>query len=516
MYKIYMMPELMLTKHPYHELNRYILAHIADADMPAVFLCCTYFYSFHDNADFWLTKIMLRFGTRALKYQNNVFSRTFYHNLVHENAKSAIIIHDLPLLKWFLRDIQHPRLQSYYANLAANYGHMSILEWFAESHTYPSVQGMTFAGKNCNLHIMQWMHAHTQIIPQSDDLDNALNFGRIDAICWMLELGVQPTTQAVDNCQNIHILNVLHTYNLHPSADAANRAYTESNVQLLTWLNNHGIDVDNNLWLLLIESRHPAALDVPPSIELANLAAKHANLEILEKFKLSNVLPTVEGANAAFLNRHTDTFGWLLRHGVGPDVIAANKILCHGTRAELETLAILNIYPNTQGANNAVIWNRLDELKWLYRHTRILPDKVGANHAVAENLVDVLNWLLYFGVVPDAIAADTCIVNNVPETHIMNTLRWLYAHGYTCTVAGANAAAGLGFINVLDWLAVYNIHPDVCGLNAAAESGELSVLERYSKSHSMYPDSIGANHAVRMGHTEVYRWLTSKNISASI
>lgn len=152
------------------------------------------------------------------------------------------------------------------ANLLAEAGNLSILEFLETKGILPDKLGANGAAKNHFILVLDWLKERHIFPTFKEAIDLALEYGNIIFLDW---------------CESQGQL---------PDKDSPAIAVENDQLEVLKWLVKKGIRLTTND---------------------ANIAANNGNLKILEYFEQLNILPNEEGIAFAKQNEDEDTLRWL-------------------------------------------------------------------------------------------------------------------------------------------------------------------------------------------------------------
>ena len=332
-----------------------------------------------NSREFWLKKLDLDL-TLTIREQDGSMRRLIpSHYINYDDVSSGYEIYE--------RFLEASKDQDAIVHALANH-HFDIAEWLNHSHRFykrPSQDQYKWLARSSDTELIWYILRHEYPIDWEVMISSILENNHYDILLYILSNGLYNGTDdlftfpEINNVlHRIDILELLIEYGFHPNIHNANYAAAHDNLDILIWLESHGIlpdvyganEASGFLDILIWLESH----GVLPNVDGANYASSHGFLDVLYWLETYQILPNVDGANGAARGGFLDILIWLEQHG---------------------------ILPNTQGANYAAREGFFPILIWLESYG-VLPDTQGANNALSKGFLDILKWLKSYNIIPNA------------------------------------------------------------------------------------------------------------------
>ncbi len=228
-------------------------------------------------------------------YEANTSWREIYNRLVELENNIALNPNSLDdllnemILEGYLMEIKILSLipvlpDEVGANLAAENGHLAVLQWIKENNlSLPNQNGANWAARNGHLAVLQWMKENSLSLPNQDEANYAAYNGHLAVLQWMKE-------------------NDLPL----PHRDGANWAAYNGRLAVLQWMKENYLSLSTQLG--------------------ANWAAQNGHLAVLQWMKENNLsLPDQTAEIWASANGHTAVVNWLSSQSLSNQLILSNR-----------------------------------------------------------------------------------------------------------------------------------------------------------------------------------------------
>lgn len=357
------------------------------------------------------------------------------------------------------------------ANLAAGNGLIHVLDWLSQlivsqdvytekqsssifksssnitTFILPNIEGAYLAAESGQIKSLEWMFNKGILIKSNyrdivNILYHASEKGQLETILWILKLlpehkvdqyllqkifdiglinghinivnhlGYSFNQNSIDEAAgkgHLHMLQwLVNNGYKFINSDAANLAYVNDHLNIVEWLQEIGVEINNKILYYAIRERKLELLDefldkgFHFTSEDANLAVEQGDVNLLIKIIQTNVFPNNSAAlYSAYkgdvnmlnlleeINIHVDNMGYYANNAVEKQQIDM-----------LNWLAARNRFPLPKTFTNAYNNNLTESVKWLKEHN-ILPEPNTMNIAVSRNDYDFLNWAAERGVLPN-------------------------------------------------------------------------------------------------------------------
>ena len=211
------------------------------------------------------------------------------------------------------------------------------------------------------------------------------------------------------------------------------------------------LDRDKSMEFFILYFLYP---NTSKDVELASLAMRNNNIEVLEYLKESGIFPSYSSLLNATSNGYIEALQWIKTN--------------------------TNIYLDSDIADVAAVNRQLEILKWL-SSIGIYPSKFGWLHAAEENHIDVIKWAISISKIE-------------PFTN------------YALLRRETNEA----MYNLL--LENDLLIPDVEDMNDLVKERNLEEIINIYNRYNILPNEIGASIASSQGYSEIVKWLAAHGI----
>jgi len=259
----------------------------------------------------------------------------------------------------------------------------------------------------------------------------------------------------------------------------------------------------------------------------------------------SPIIPSQDSLVDIIIKNHLDVLIWLKKRGILSDIgketeadaLESQEIYENGLEVPMTDVDVFHkIYMTRDNVNDAAGLDKIDILQWIEQNIIILnennifvpmlPNSHGAKNAVMNNRVNVLNWLEQRNITPNYKAAI-----QAAQRDSLDSLIWMYERRYF-TLPGekfqslsekdfyvkiVDNAAGSLSMNVLKWFRDRNIYPTRKGFNLLLKSmGDYDMdnfLQIVTDFHNrnIYPDLNAIkkfiNNSIQYGRYNVLVWI---------
>ena len=232
-----------------------------------------------------------------------------------------------------------------------------------------------------------------------------------------------------------------------------------------------------------------------------NIAAERGLFKVLNWLKLRNIYPNNEGADNAIKNRRMDVVFWLRSNRIYPTIKGANYAAENGDMDMLKLLEGMNLIPNKCGNDGAALNGHLNVLEWMTNRQLSISERLG--RGFRKHIGNKV-----FG--GDEPIIDTlCAANFAAKNGHIHVLNWLESHGIIPDTM--HSTFGAGNVDTLLWLRARGITPNQLIANNAAMDGNGDVLF-WLEDMGILPNHIGANGAFNNSYPNVLLWLDQRGI----
>lgn len=218
----------------------------------------------------------------------------------------------LELFKWFCKFYNQKPITAY-ADAAAEYNRLEILEYLSERNIYPTTSGLKSAAKNGHMTVLKWASTHN-LYPDQSGADAAAYFNQLEILRWLIDHKIYPSQTGVNDTTAEGRWNILEyieqTCNLRPNQEVSKWAISHNKLDVLQWVISHRLQSTKR------------DLDPYFNQHAIDLAAGYGYLEILQYiFHEVDLLPTQKGINLAAKHGRLDILQWMsnLEHPLFPN-----------------------------------------------------------------------------------------------------------------------------------------------------------------------------------------------------
>lgn len=279
-----------------------ILARLDNTSLKNTFRSCQGLARFSTDPRLWQTKIVDEYGPEYLSDRSSFETfRDEYLNLKNHVFKcpwKALRAGHLYILR-ALKEDKNINYTFKFANNAARWGHLSILNWFEQQGILPDQWGADLAAEHNHLPVLIWLQSRN-IFPTQHGLQQTCFKGHLDVLKWMIdELKMKPnlvSARMAAEGGHLKILKYFERMNI-PMSNCINRALKNGNLEVVEWL---------------LQRKHW------PKVSMINKICGKDRLNLLLILASFGLYPNKEGIDTAVETGQVKVVKWLLGMGILP------------------------------------------------------------------------------------------------------------------------------------------------------------------------------------------------------
>lgn len=411
---------IMFTNNRDVDIN--ILAKLDDKVLRSICKLNSYTASLCNDNKLWALKINETFPGIPIPSQFRTLPRKLYIELAtyiqryysispQEGLfRYAIDFSYYDILAWLIESRKKYPNQEL-LNITAKNRQLNALIFLSRYNLYPDQDGANMAASSDQLDVVQWLAENRNIYPDQRTINNLAINNKVRIITWLAQNSKFPDQRGIDSAAvkgKLDVLKELAKYNLYPGQQGINWAIPDNHLDVLKWAAHYNIfpdqqGIDTNIGKANLETAIWViqTTNVYPSHTGVRTIIVQGNLSLLKWLDQHNIHPDNNGPNLAASSGHVDIIKWMkTRFNIYPNSIGANRAANKGHIDVLDELFDNNVVPTQDGANSAVLGG-VETLQWLADTLNLYPNQEGINLAIMYNKGEVLQWLAKNGIYPN-------------------------------------------------------------------------------------------------------------------